>query len=122
MITNGTLSKSRHVSGENTMLDGWIGMVCSYLDDLLCTSKGLFKDHLYKLEETLKQLYDVHLKVNSPKSELRVQELEHFGYLSQSTGVFPIAKKVKATLRLQPPTMVQQLKSFLGIVNYYQDI
>jgi hypothetical protein len=39
--------------------------VRAYIDDLLCISRERFDDHLDKLEEVLKQLRDVGLKVNA---------------------------------------------------------
>jgi hypothetical protein len=42
--------------------------VRAYLDDLLCISKLSLEDHLGKLEEVLRQLCNVALKVNAAKS------------------------------------------------------
>ncbi len=41
--------------------------VTAYLDDLLCISKLSLEDHLEKLEEVLRQLCDIKLKVNAAK-------------------------------------------------------
>jgi len=41
--------------------------VQAFIDDLLCISRGSLEDHLDKLEEVLKQLCDVGLKVNADK-------------------------------------------------------
>ena len=37
------------------------------------------------------------------------------------TGIKPIPKKIEAVTRLQRPKTVKQLKSFLGMVNFYRD-
>ena len=42
--------------------------VRAYNDDLLCISRGSLEDHLEKLEEVLKRLCEVGLKVNAEKS------------------------------------------------------
>jgi hypothetical protein len=45
-----------------------LAYVQSYLDDLFCISKSSLEDHLKKLEEVLRRLCDVGLKVNTEKS------------------------------------------------------
>ncbi len=42
--------------------------VQAYLDDLLCISRSSLEDHLKKLEEVLRRLRNVGLKVNAEKS------------------------------------------------------
>ena len=37
------------------------------------------------------------------------------------TGIKPIPKKIEAITRLQRPKTIKQLKSFLGMVNFYRD-
>ncbi len=41
--------------------------VRGFIDDLLCISRGILEDHLEKLEEVLKRLCEVGLKVNAEK-------------------------------------------------------
>jgi hypothetical protein len=41
--------------------------VQAYLDDLLCISSSSLEDHLEKLEEVIRRLCDVGLKVNAEK-------------------------------------------------------
>jgi hypothetical protein len=48
----------------------------AYIDDFLCISRESFEDHLEKLEEVLKQLCDVGLKVNAGKSTFCALEIE----------------------------------------------
>ncbi len=44
--------------------------VQTYIDDLLCITRGTLEDHLEKLEEVLRRLCNVGLKVNAAKSVL----------------------------------------------------
>ena len=37
-------------------------------------------------------------------------------------GIKPVQKKVRAVFDLQPPTILKQLESFLGMVQFYRDM
>jgi hypothetical protein len=54
--------------------------VRAYSDDLLCISKLSLEDHLEKLEEVLRQVCIVRLKVNAEKLTFCALEIEYLGY------------------------------------------
>jgi hypothetical protein len=85
-------------------------------------TKGTFTDHLAKLELVLQRLSDAGLRINLPKCSFGTTELEYLGYWLTPTGVKPIPKKVEAIKRLEPPKNLKQLRSFLGMINYYRDM
>ncbi len=92
-----------------------------YLDDLLCITKGSFEQHLAHLRVVFQRLRDANLKINAPKSFFCATKIEYLGYMITPTGIKPIPKKIEAITRLQRPKTVKQLKSFLGMVNFYRD-
>ena len=96
--------------------------VKTYLDALLLISMGSLEDHLKKLTEVLSRLQDAGLKINAAKSKLCALETEYLGYIITRDGVKPQANKVQAILALTPPKNVKELRSFLGMVQYYIDI
>ncbi len=96
--------------------------VKAYLDDLLCISKLSLEDHLEKIEEVLRQLRNVGLKVNAANSTFCALEIEYLGYVLTRDGIKPQSNKVQATLAIKPPTGVKQLRHFLGMVQYYRDL
>ncbi len=49
--------------------------VGAYLDDLLCISRSSLEDHLKKLEEVLRCLCNMGLKVNTEKSTFCALEI-----------------------------------------------
>ncbi len=83
--------------------------VRAYLDDLLFISKHSLENHLEKLEEVLRQLCDVGLKVNAAKSTFCTLEIEYLGYVLTRDSIKPQSNKVKAILAIQLPTRVIQL-------------
>eukprot|EP00804_Cyclotella_cryptica_P011519 CCRYP_019883-RA/>CCRYP_019883-RA protein AED:0.08 eAED:0.25 QI:0/-1/0/1/-1/1/1/0/404 len=96
--------------------------VRTYLDDLLCISKGNLEDHLNKLRRVFIRLRDAGLTVNARKSSFCAMETEYLGYVLSRDGIKPQPKKVQAILALTPSQNVKQLCRFLGMVQYYRDI
>ena len=62
------------------------------------------------------------LKVNLKKSFFGKKETEYLGYIIGPHGIRPQPKKVEAILNLQPPKTLKQLRSLLGLVQYYRDV
>ena len=88
--------------------------VRTYIDDLLCLTKGDFDDHLEKLERILYHLREAGLKVNGNKSFFARTELEYLGYWITRDGMKPLPNKVKAILALDTPSNRKELRSFIG--------
>jgi hypothetical protein len=104
-----------------------------YLDDLLILTNNSFKDHLHKLEMVLARLSTSGMRVNISKSKFFAEQIEYSGYWILDTGYWmtrqgiqPIRNKVEMTaiLNIKAPKTrkAQQLRQFIGIVNYYRDM
>ena len=96
--------------------------VRAYIDDLLVITKGSFEDHLAKLDKVLVKLRKAGLKVNAKKSFFAKNELEYLGYWITQNGIQPTTKKVDAISNMKAPTNKKELRSFIGMVNYYRDM
>jgi hypothetical protein len=96
--------------------------VRTYLDDLLCITKGSLTDHLNKLKKVFNKLQEAGLKVNADKSKFCAIETEYLGYILTRDGIKPQANKVQAILALNLPKNVKELRRFLGMVQYYRDL
>jgi len=109
---------------QEKMSDLMVGLefARAYIDDLLIVSKGNFETHLDHLEQVLTRLAEAGLKVNATKSSFCCNELEYLGYLINNKGVRPTMKKVEAISNIAPPKTRKQLRSFIGMVNYYRDM
>ena len=70
----------------------------------------------------LHKLQEKGLKVNANKCSFAQDKLEYLGYLITRKGIKPIAKKIEAMKRIKPPTNKKQLRSFIGMINYYRDM
>ena len=62
------------------------------------------------------------LKINAAKSSFCSFETEHLGCALTRQGISTQTKKIEAILALSPPTKVKELRTFLGMVQYYRDM
>jgi hypothetical protein len=67
-------------------------------------------------------LQEAGLKINAQKLKFCAEETEYLWYILTRTGIKPQPKKVQAILAITPPKQVKDLRSFLGMVQYYQDL
>jgi hypothetical protein len=96
--------------------------VRAYIDNLLIITRGIPNKHLQKMETVLTRLHDTGVKVNAAKSLFCANEIEYLGYILTRDGIKPQPKKVQAILALNPPINVKELRHFLAMVQYYQDM
>jgi hypothetical protein len=92
------------------------------MDNLLIITRRTLDERLQKMETVLTRLRDAGLKVNAAKSLFCAHEIEYLGYILTREGIKPQPKKVLAILTQNPPNNVKELRHFLGMVQYYQDM
>ena len=86
-----------------------------YIDDILVSGKDE-QEHLEKLETVLTKLEEAGLRLKRAKCSFLVPSVEYLGFKISKE---PTAGKIKAVKSSPAPTNVSQLRSFLGVVNYY---
>jgi hypothetical protein len=96
--------------------------VQAYMDDLLIITRPTLDEHLQKMETVLTRLHDAGLKVNVAKSLFCAHEIEYLGYILTREGIKPQSKKLQVILVLNLPNNVKEVRHFLGMVQYYQDM
>ena len=89
---------------------------------LVLTNEGDFSTHLEQLEAVFHLLRKSGLKVNATKSFFCEEQLEYLGYWITREGIQPLSRKVEAILNIAPPKTRKQLRSFIGMINYYRDM
>ncbi|XP_062702559.1 uncharacterized protein K02A2.6-like isoform X1 [Aedes albopictus] len=88
-----------------------------YMDDLLLHGETE-EAHDRTLEEVMKRIAEMKLKINEQKSVFGVSELFFLGYHISEDGIRPTGDKIQAIQNLQPPKSDSDLRSLLGLINF----
>lgn len=99
------------------ILVGIKGVLC-YLDDILIGGLDL-NDCKNKVHEVMDRLSKYNVRVNERKCRFFLDKLKFLGFEISGVGIHPYKEKVVAILGAPCPTDITQLKSFLGLLNYY---
>ncbi|XP_048232892.1 uncharacterized mitochondrial protein AtMg00860-like [Ricinus communis] len=93
--------------------------VVVYLDDIVVYSNTL-KEHVEHLRLVFKALRDNELYVKNEKCSFAQREVAFLGHIVGDGKLRMDGSKVKVIQDWEPPTKVTELRSFLGLVNYYR--
>ena len=100
------------------LLQGMPGVLC-YLDDIL-VSGASDDEHHDRLCVVLDTLREAGLKIQLDECCFRVNEMSYLGFTINSKGQHPKDDKVKALAAAPEPSNLKQLKSYLGMFNFYR--
>ena len=103
-----------------SVIEGLESFVFAYLDDFLVFSRT-FSDHQSHLRILLTRLDSYGLFVNAEKCKLARNEVVFLGHSVSQHGMRPLTEKVDFIASIKTPKTLRELRSFLGIVNYYKD-
>ena len=92
--------------------------VACYIDDILVTGADDV-EHLQNLEEVLHRLEQHGLRVKKPKCEFLQPSVDYLGHCIDAQGLHTMSSKLEAIVQAPEPGNLQQLRSFLGLLNYY---
>ena len=101
---------------EQTVAD--IPGVACYLDDIIITGKTE-KDHMVNLQKTLKRLKDSGFRLRKSKCAFLQTSVAYLGHIINKDGIRPQIDKVEAIQNMPMPNDQKELRSFLGMINYY---
>ena len=101
----------------DTVLQGIPNVIC-YIDDILVSGPDL-TTHLQSLEEVLQRLSAEGITVKRSKCKFLTNQVEYLGYVVDEQGLHSSDQKLEAIVKFPVPKNVQQLRSLLGMINYY---
>nr|XP_058955069.1 uncharacterized protein K02A2.6-like [Pocillopora verrucosa] len=99
----------------NQILLGLEGVECN-IDDVLIHGKDQ-QQHDERLEAVLKRLLEAGITLNLDKCVFSTKQVKFLRHVISSNGIEVDPDKVKAIADLPPPTNVQEVTTFLGMVN-----
>ena len=99
------------------LLQGISG-TCVYLDDILVTGETE-QQHLENLAQVLNRLRTAGMRLKREKCAFLLPSVTYLGHVISAQGLHTEDSKVKAVVDAPAPRDVAELRSFLGMVNYY---
>ena len=100
-----------------TLLQGCKG-VSVYLDNILVTG-GTAEEHMKNLSCVLSKVDLAGARLNEAKCSFMVSQIEYLGHVIDKDGLHLTEEKIQAIKDAPRPTSVTELRTFLGIINYY---
>ncbi|CAC5362075.1 Transposon Ty3-I Gag-Pol polyprotein,Transposon Ty3-G Gag-Pol polyprotein [Mytilus coruscus] len=91
--------------------------VLVYVDDILVFSRS-FEEHLSHLEQVFTRLRDLTLKPS--KCVFAAKEVKYLGHIISKEGIKFDPEKTKTISTFPVPPRQKQVRSFLGMCNYYR--
>ena len=88
------------------------------IDDILLTGSNQ-EEHMQTLARVLERLEEANLRLNKDKCYYMKESIEFLGHRIDRHGLHPTEDKIKALRDAPTPKNMPELRSFLGIVNYY---
>ncbi len=101
----------------DTALQDIPGVIC-YLDDILITGAS-DNEHLSNLEQVLERLKHYYIRARQEKCSFFADSVEYLGHRVDASGLHTTDKKVEAVRAAPEPKNTQELRSFLGLLQYY---
>lgn len=90
-----------------------------YMDDILIASDSA-EQHAEHVRRVLAELREKNLFVAPNKCSFGLEEIKHLGHIVGRGQVRTDPEKVKAVVDAPAPQTIEQLQSFLGMVNFYR--
>ena len=89
------------------------------MDDIIITGAS-DEEHLSNLRAVLDRLSEYNIQLNEKKCSFLADSVEYFAFRVDKDGIHPTDEKVQAMITAPVPENKEQLKSWLGLINYYR--
>jgi len=91
---------------------------CCFFDDIIVQGSTL-EEAEQRLRSVLNKLKENGIHLNESKCKFFEETVKYLGYEINKSGLKKLDEKVKAILEAPRPTNVNELRKFLGLINYY---
>ena len=93
--------------------------VVIFIDVKLVCSKSM-KEHMYHLRTVLQTLREHQLYAKFSKCDFGTESVAFLGHVVTKDGIQVDPQKIKAVSEWPRPTIVTEIRSFLGLAGYYR--
>lgn len=91
----------------------------NYVDDCIIFSEDM-EAHVRDVSRILNKLQEAGFTLRGSKCFFGKQKINHLGFEYSQQGVSPIKEKTQAILDWPIPTSSKEVRSFLGLANFYR--
>jgi hypothetical protein len=91
-----------------------------YMDDTLTFTKTSWEDHLDHLQQFFNRLRKANVLLKGSKCQFGVTSIDFLGQIVSNQGIRPDPKKITKIQNAPQPKTISELRTFLGMVNYYR--
>ena len=92
--------------------------VVVYLDDILIFNQT-WEEHLHHIQKVLQTLWQHKLCANLEKCTFGMTQVQYLGYIIDEGGMHVDPTKIQVIRDWPTPTTLTELRSFLGLANFY---
>ena len=93
--------------------------VSVYLDDVIIYTKGSLECHLDHLKQVFETLRRSNLMIKLKKCYFCLPKIHFLGHVVGREGIRPDPEKIEKIRNFPVPNSLTQLRSALGLFNYY---
>ena len=103
------------------VLRGLIYRTCEvYLNDIIVFGNG-HEEFCQRLDEIFERLEEFNISLKAAKLKLGVNKVEYVGRQISKEGISMSSKKIRGVTDFPMPRKMTELRSFLGLTNYFRD-
>ena len=104
-----------------TVLLGLTYYICEvYLDDIIVHGKT-HEEFLFRLRQVFDRMDRYHIKLKPNKCKFGLSSVEYCGRVISKNGLSMSEKKIASVINFPIPEFAKQMKSFLGLANYFRE-
>ena len=105
--------------GLDTIFQNCKYCVDNYVDDCIVFSDNM-NSHIQDLRQVLGKLQAAGFTLRGSKCSFGIDKITHLGFEYSNAGVAPSAQKTKAISDWPTPSSTKEVRSFLGLANFYR--
>lgn len=90
----------------------------AYLDDVIITGNTI-EEHNIRLNKVMSRINEFGMRMKSDKCKFLMEEIRFLGFIVDRNGRRPDPEKIAAIKDMPIPKDVTQVKSFLGLIQFY---